>query len=126
MISLEIMGKTVAVDVGSLYNGVYTVYIGGASRDLPGVAKVMNMYHIEYAFENRISKVDFLCGDFHWKKLWHLTPEPLYKFAAPAVTEEYAANTEQSENNYPLMNRTTIEDPSPMDMKDLPNFKYLL
>ncbi len=39
MISLEIMGKTVAVDIGSLYNGVYTVYLGGASRDLPGCSK---------------------------------------------------------------------------------------
>jgi hypothetical protein len=125
MISLEIMGKTVAVDIGSLYNGVYTVYLGGASRDFPGVAKVMNMYHIEYALQDRIFKVDFLCGDFHWKKLWHLTPEPLYKFVAPALVDEYAVNTEQRDNNYPLMNRTGIEDPSTMDMKNLSNFKYL-
>ena len=125
MISLEIMGKTVAVDIGSLYNGVYTIYLGGASRDLPGVAKVMNMYHIEYALQNRIFKVDFLCGDFHWKKLWHLNPEPLYKFVAPALVEEYILNTVQRDNNYPLMKRTRIEDSSTMDMKNLSNFKYL-
>jgi len=33
-------------------------------------------------------KVDFLCGDFHWKKLWHLDPEPLYKFVTPALTQK--------------------------------------
>jgi hypothetical protein len=125
MTSLEIMGKTVAVDIGSLYNGVYTIYLGGASRDLPGVAKVMNMYHIEYAFQNRIFKVDFLCGDFHWKKLWHLNPEPLYKFMTPAVVEEYRINTVQGENNYPLINSASLEDPSTMDMKNLSNVKYL-
>lgn len=126
MTSLEIMGKTAAVDIGSLYNGVYTVYLGGASRDLPGVAKVMNTYHIEYAFINRLFKMDFLCGDFHWKKLFHLTPEPLYKFMSPAPVEEYATKTEKGDNSYLSINRTTIEDPSPMDMKDIPNFKYLL
>ncbi|HJX35027.1 MAG TPA: GNAT family N-acetyltransferase [Desulfatiglandales bacterium] len=125
MISLEIMGKTAAVDIGSLYKGVYTVYLGGASRDLPGVAKVMNMYHIEYAFINRLLKMDFLCGDFHWKKLFHLTPEPLYKFVSPALVEEYAVNTGQKDSSYPLMNRMGIEDPSTMDMEAPSNSKYL-
>jgi hypothetical protein len=126
MISLEIMGKIAAVDIGSLYNGVYTVYLGGASRDLPGVAKVMNMYHIEYAFINRLFKMDFLCGDFHWKKLFHLTPEPLYKYISPAPVEEYAVKTENRDKSYPSIDGTTMEDPSPMDMQDIPNFKYLL
>jgi hypothetical protein len=125
MISLEIMGKIAAVDIGSLYNGVYTVYLGGASRDLPGVAKVMNMCHIEYAFINHMFKMDFLCGDFHWKKLFHLTPEPLYKFESPAPVEEYAFNTGQKDSGYPLMNRMGIEDPSTMDMEDPSNYKYL-
>ncbi len=125
MISLEIMGKIAAVDIGSLYNGVYTVYLGGASRDLPGVAKVMNMCHIEYAFINHMFKMDFLCGDFHWKKLFHLTPEPLYKFESPAPVEEYAVNTGQKDSGYPLMNRMGIEDPSTMDMEDPSNYKYL-
>jgi hypothetical protein len=86
----------------------------------------MNMYHIEYAFINRLFKMDFLCGDFHWKKLFHLTPEPLYKYISPAPVEEYAVKTENRDNSYPSIDGTTLEDPSPMDMQDLPNFKYLL
>jgi len=80
LISLEIDGRLTAVDLGVLYRGTYTILMGGTRRDMPGVAKVINMYHIEYAFASGISKVDFLCGDFHWKKLWHLDPEPLYAF----------------------------------------------
>ena len=88
MVSLEIDGKTVAVDLGALYQGTYTVFLGGASPEFPGIAKAMNMYHIEFACNERVSKVDFLCGDFYWKKLWHLDPEPLYKFVTPALTQK--------------------------------------
>ena len=88
MVSLEIEGRTVAVDLGALRQGTYTLFLGGADRAFPGVAKVMNMHHIEFASENGISKVDFLCGDFHWKKLWHLDPEPLFKFVGPALRTE--------------------------------------
>jgi len=88
LFSLEINGKTAAVDLGALYLGTYTVYLGGTDRDYPGVAKVMNMHHLEFACKHRIHKVDFLCGDFHWKKLWHLDPEPLHKFVSPALSAE--------------------------------------
>jgi hypothetical protein len=40
--------------------------------------------------------------------------------------EEYAVKTENRDSSYPSIGGTTIENPSPMDMKDLPNFKYLL
>jgi hypothetical protein len=72
MVSLEIKGKTVAVDVGAEF--------GGTDPESIGVAKVMNMHHVEWACREKMNKVDFLCGDFHWKKLWHLDPEPLYQF----------------------------------------------
>ncbi|MBN1831741.1 MAG: GNAT family N-acetyltransferase [Deltaproteobacteria bacterium] len=88
MVSLEIQGETVAVDLGALWQGTYTVFLGGADRGFPGVAKAMNMHHIDFACEKGISKVDFLCGDFHWKKLWHLDPEPLFKFVGPALRVE--------------------------------------
>jgi len=88
MTSLEIDGKTAAVDIGALYQGTYTVFLGGADREIPGVAKAINMYHIESACNEGFLKVDFLCGDFHWKKLWHLDPEPLYKFVTPALTQK--------------------------------------
>lgn len=90
MVSLEIEGKTVAVDLGALCNNIYTVFLGGTDPDTPGVAKVMNRNHIEFAFQHGVSKVDFLCGDFHWKKLWHLDEEPLYKFVSPSLTREEA------------------------------------
>lgn len=88
MVSLEIAGKTVAVDIGSLYKGTYTVFLGGTDRDVQGIAKAMNMYHIESACNEGFSKIDFLCGDFHWKKLWHFDLEPLYKFVTPALIQE--------------------------------------
>lgn len=94
MVSLEINGRIVAVDIGALYRGTYTVFLGGADLELPGIAKAINMYHIDFAFKKRLSKVDFLCGDFHWKKLWHLDPEPLYKFLTPALRTEHEAEHE--------------------------------
>ena len=90
MVSLEIEGKTVAVDIGALYGGTYTLFLGGTDPEVKGVAKVMNMGHIEFACLERVSKIDFLCGDFHWKKLWHLDPEPLYKFVTPSLIHEEA------------------------------------
>lgn len=88
MISLEMGGKTAAVDIGALFGGTYTVFLGGTHPEFLGIAKVMNMHHIEFAFKEGFSKLDFLCGDFHWKKLWHLDPEPLYKFVTPALCAE--------------------------------------
>jgi len=90
MVSLEVRGESAAIDMGALYGGIYTVFLGGTHPDFLGVAKVMNMHHMEFACKECISKVDFLCGDFHWKKLWHLDPEPLYKF----VTHDLLAERE--------------------------------
>ena len=94
MMSLEIDGNTAAVDAGALFEGTYTVFLGGTHPDFLGVAKVMNMHHIEFACQQGIQKVDFLCGDFHWKKLWHLDPEPLYKFVSPSLRSEEKADQE--------------------------------
>lgn len=94
MVSLEIGGEIRAVDLGAIYKGVYTVFLGGTDPEIPGVAKVMNMHHIAYACSERMQKVDFLCGEFHWKKLWHLDPEPLYKYVSPdQVCEEGEENS---------------------------------
>jgi hypothetical protein len=91
MVSLDIEGRTAAVDLGALHNDIYTVFLGGTHPSYLGVAKVMNMNHIRFACGQRLTKVDFLCGDFHWKKLWHLDPEPLYKYVGPALREADAA-----------------------------------
>jgi len=88
MVSFEIHGCIAAVDIGALFNSTYTVFLGGTDSQFPGVAKAMNMHHIEYACTQKVMKLDFLCGDFHWKRLWHLDPEPLYRFVTPALRSE--------------------------------------
>jgi hypothetical protein len=103
MVSLEIGGKTVAVDMAAVYKGAYVVMLGGTDPEFRGVAKAMNMQHLEFACEQQLSRVDFLCGDFHWKKLWHLDPQPLYKYVSPALKAEEAAVQEISpEADYAL------------------------
>jgi hypothetical protein len=96
MLSLEIGDKTVAVDMAAVYRGTYVVLLGGTDPEYRGVAKAMNMQHLEFACEQRLSRVDFLCGDFHWKKLWHLDPQPLYKYVSPALKAEETAVQEIS------------------------------
>ncbi|MGE5840097.1 MAG: GNAT family N-acetyltransferase [Deltaproteobacteria bacterium] len=103
MVSLEVGGKTVAVDMAAVYRGTYVVLLGGTDPEFRGVAKAMNMQHLEFSCEQRLSKVDFLCGDFHWKKLWHLDPQPLYKYVSPALkAEETAVQDISPEEDYAL------------------------
>jgi hypothetical protein len=103
MVSLEIGSKTVAVDMAAVYRGTYVVLLGGTDPEFRGVAKAMNMQHLEFACEQRLSRLDFLCGDFHWKKLWHLDPQPLYKYVSPALKHEETADKEiSSETDFVL------------------------
>lgn len=88
LVSLEIGGEIAAVDLGALFNGTYTIFAGGTNSLFPGVAKAINMYHIETAFAQKFSRIDFLCGDFVWKKLWHFDPEPLFKFDTQPLENE--------------------------------------
>ncbi|PIW60694.1 MAG: cellulose biosynthesis protein CelD [Candidatus Omnitrophica bacterium CG12_big_fil_rev_8_21_14_0_65_50_5] len=70
--------KPAAVDMGIVYNNAYTLLAGGTNGEFPGIAKAINMYHIRKACEEKYSEADFLCGDFFWKPMFHLTPRPLY------------------------------------------------
>jgi len=79
MTTVTINGETAAVDIGCVYNGIYTLLGGGTNSIYPGVAKLINLHHLEVSCEEKYKKVDFLCGDFSWKKIFHLTPEPLYE-----------------------------------------------
>jgi hypothetical protein len=108
MVSLEIGAETAAVDLGAVYNGSYVVFLGGTNPDFPGVAKAINMYHIESAFEQGFSRVDFLCGDFYWKKLWHLDPQPLYKFISPCLKSERQPKEGLRENMDFLVTQTGL------------------
>lgn len=92
MTAVLIGGELAAVDIGCVYNGTYTLLGGGTSADFPGVAKLINIHHIERACRERFALVDFLCGDFTWKKLFHLTPRPLYLISNK--TEQSPANAQ--------------------------------
>ena len=79
-----------AVDMGCIYRGVYTVMAGGTSSRFRGVAKLINLHHMQWACQQRLQRIDFLCGDFYWKKQFHLTPRPLYLLSSTAleITQE--------------------------------------
>ncbi len=72
-------GAVAAIDMGALWQKSYTLLAGGTSREFPGVAKLINLHHMEWACRQKIELVDFLCGDFNWKERFHLTPIPLYE-----------------------------------------------
>ncbi len=76
-------GRLAAVDVGAVYRGVYTVLAGGTDPEFPGIAKLINFHHLEWACLHHLREVDFLCGDFGWKERFHLTPRALYQITAP-------------------------------------------
>ena len=81
--SVIIGGRLAAVDVGAVWQNTYTVMGGGTHPDFPGVAKLINFHHLEWACQQRLALVDFLCGEFNWKARFHLNPRPLYKLSAP-------------------------------------------
>ena len=89
--TVHIGGSIAAVDMGALWGSSYTVLAGGTSPEFPGVAKLMNFHHLEYACRTRLETVDFLCGDFGWKQRFHLTPRPLYEIRIPHARDTYRA-----------------------------------
>ena len=75
--ALIIDGEAVAVDMGCVYRDVYTLLGGGTHAGYPGIAKFINIHHMHRACRERLQQVDFLCGDFSWKRLFHLRLRPL-------------------------------------------------
>ena len=80
-------GRIAAVDMGAVWNGTYTVLAGGTHADFPGVAKLINLHHLEWACTQRMKVVDFLCGEFNWKDRFHLTPRRLYQIWQPKMAD---------------------------------------
>jgi hypothetical protein len=72
-------GRAAAIDLGAVWNNQYTVLAGGTDPEFPGVAKLINFHHLEWACLSRRQSVDFLCGDFGWKERFRLTPRPLFE-----------------------------------------------
>jgi len=85
--TLLLGGKEAAVDVGAFWGSSYTVLAGGAHPEFPGVAKLINFHHLEWACCQRLEEVDFLCGNFGWKERFHLTRRPLYQLHLPLEPE---------------------------------------
>jgi CelD/BcsL family acetyltransferase involved in cellulose biosynthesis len=71
-------GKVAAVDMGAVWNSTYTVMAGGTDAGFPGIAKLINLHHLEWACAQKVRMVDFLCGEFNWKARFHLQARPLY------------------------------------------------
>jgi hypothetical protein len=88
MVTVLVEGEPAAVDMGSLYQNRLTMLAGGTSEKFPGIAKLINVHHMEYACHTKLSSVDFLCGDFNWKTLFHLKPAPLYLLAKTEAVAE--------------------------------------
>lgn len=78
MTTVLVGGDVAAVDMGCIHRGAYTLLGGGTNAGFPGVAKLINLHHMRRGCEERLESVDFLCGDFKWKTLFHLTHRPLY------------------------------------------------
>jgi Acetyltransferase (GNAT) domain len=82
-------GKVAAVDMGAVWNSTYTVMAGGTHADFPGIAKLINLHHLEWACTRKIGLVDFLCGEFNWKERFHMTTRPLYTIEKTGAMESW-------------------------------------
>ncbi len=78
VVTVWVNGKKAAVDVGAVYRDRFTVLAGATDPTFPGIAKTINLFHLEWSCGRGIEEVDFLCGDFGWKTRFHLHPRPLY------------------------------------------------
>ena len=86
-------GEVAAVDIGAVRGATYTVLAGGTHPEFAGVAKLINLHHLEWACQQRFAEVDFLCGEFNWKNRFHLTPRPLFQVCNhQALAERPAAS----------------------------------
>jgi len=80
-------GDVAAVDMGCIHRGVYTLLGAGNDPEYVGVMKLLNVHQMQRACRERLDCVDFLCGDFKWKSLFHLEPRPLYVLSDTATAE---------------------------------------
>lgn len=77
--------KIVATDVGVIHKDSCTLLAGATDPEFKGIAKAINLKHMEWACENKIGELDFLCGDFGWKDRFHLERRPLYQVKTPTL-----------------------------------------
>lgn len=95
IVTFLVEGNIAGIDIASVYANQYTLMAGGTNRDFPGIAKFINLHHIEWACNNKMKTVDFLCGDFGWKENFHLKPRPLYKCKVNLCEEKSHSDMER-------------------------------
>ena len=94
VITVLVNNEVAAVDMAAVWNHTCSFLAGGTSKAVPGIAKLINLHHIQWAcshpdrmgampLEDDIHTLDFLCGDFGWKERFHLSCRPLYKITIP-------------------------------------------
>jgi len=98
VVTVLVDNQVAAVDMAAVWNHTCTFLAGGTSKAVPGIAKLINLHHIQWACSHAdrlgdmpledIHTLDFLCGDFGWKERFHLSSRPLYKITAmpPIIT----------------------------------------
>ncbi|MBN1331331.1 GNAT family N-acetyltransferase [Candidatus Dojkabacteria bacterium] len=80
MLSVEIDGEIMGVDLILLYNKIYAPIKCGYDVDnCPGIGNFLNLYEIEDALAGGFEKMDFLAVNNGWKDKW-LEEVPLYVF----------------------------------------------
>ena len=78
LVTVLVCGKIAAVDLAAVCNNGYTILAGGTNPEFPGVAKYINLHHLEWGFSQRMHCIDFLCGDFGWKSRLGLDARPYF------------------------------------------------
>jgi hypothetical protein len=97
--SVLVGGAIAAIDLGAVWNNTYTLLAGATNPDFPGIAKVINFHHIQWAFAKHIEMIDFLCGDFGWKKRFHLIPRPLFEIRKPNSLKQFLSLSSEESCN---------------------------
>ena len=81
MVSVEINGKTEAVDVGIMSGKWYHVITGSSNNQkISNIGKLMTVLDIQNAIEKKAKFVDFLASSGYWKSHWNFDKEMLFKF----------------------------------------------
>lgn len=101
VVTVLVDNEVAAVDMAAMWNRTCFFLAGGTSKAAPGIAKLINLHHIQWACSHahrlgdmpleEIHTLDFLCGDFGWKKRFHLSSRPLYKITIPEKGCGYAS-----------------------------------
>lgn len=100
VITVMIDGQIAAIDVAILHNNIYVLLAGGTSPEFPGIAKLINFHHMQTACEQKYAAVDFLCGDFGWKRRFRLDEHPLYELTVDNSTTRMLATSLRVRYNY--------------------------